>query len=146
MITFNVYINPCLFFFLQCEFDPVTVGFSIICVMVGLLWTALFCLYASNGIEHIEDIGYKAYNMKWYDFPVTFQKFIILHIVRSQEEIHFTGWGMVYCNLEALGNVRFSSINCQLPSIYHTCHFYLQIINSAISYYLIFRELNQLDK
>lgn len=93
---------------LQCEFDPVTVGFSIICVMVGLLWTATFCNYATHGIDHIENIGFAAYNLKWYDSPFIFRKYIILIIARSQEEIHFTGWGMIYCNLEALGTVSFS--------------------------------------
>ena len=78
-------------------------------VLVGLLWTATFCNYASHAVDYIDDIGFTAYSIKWYDAPDVFQKYVILIIARAQEEIHYTGWGMVYCNLEALGNVRQST-------------------------------------
>lgn len=87
--------------------DAVSIGFSIICVFVGTLWSSLFSIYASRVVNQIEGIGEAAYFTKWYDLPPTLQKYMILIIARSQEEINFAGMGIIYCNLETFGKVNF---------------------------------------
>lgn len=128
----------------------VTIGFSVVCVGLGLLWSSLFCRFAAKRVERIEGVGEAAYNMKWYSFPAKFQRYVILTMLRSQEDIHFSGWGMIYCNLEALSKVySFLKVISWIPNFIERNEqpffFIFQIMNSAVSYYLIFRELSQID-
>lgn len=87
--------------------DAVSIGFSIICVFVGTLWSSLFSIYSTRVIDQIEEIGETAYNINWVNLPPSLQKYSILIIARSQEPINFAGLGMIYCNLETFGRVSF---------------------------------------
>ena len=49
--------------------------------------------------------GFTAFDSNWYDYPPELRKYIILAIVRSQEPVGFTGFGIFGCNLEVFAKV-----------------------------------------
>lgn len=112
----------------------------------SLFWPFLHCHYATLITEQIEDVGFSAYDSNWFDLPMDIQKYIILIIMRSQEELYFTGLGMIYCTVETLGKVRvMKQKNKNKMCSVHTssCAIipFFQLWNSSFSYYMIFREL-----
>lgn len=58
--------------------------------------------------DQVEDIGFAAYDAEWYNYPSKLQKYNLVMMSRSQEEVNFTGIGMMFCNLEYFGKVRLS--------------------------------------
>lgn len=82
------------------------IGFHVICVICSSIWPFLFCYFATFATYRVAAIAQAAYDSNWLDLPPRLQKYIILIITRSQETIHFTGFGLFSCTLEVLGKVR----------------------------------------
>lgn len=80
--------------------------FDFLCIIGGIIWPYLFCYFATRTTKRVLSIGDSVYDMNWYEFPVTLQKYITLIIARSQKEVHFTGFTMVRCTLAVFGQVR----------------------------------------
>lgn len=77
------------------------------CTVVALLWPWLMCYYATIATDRIESLGHNAYDSNWYDYPAKLRKHIVLIIVRSQEQVIFTGLNLMGCTLEVFGMVIF---------------------------------------
>lgn len=97
-----------VFFFLdkfKADFDAVALVFNIMCVICATYWQTFFCIYANMVTDKVADVGFSAYDAEWYAYPLKLQKYNLVMIARSQEEIHFSGLNFMYCTLEYFGKV-----------------------------------------
>lgn len=146
-------IFKCIALFLlefQSDFEPATFIMDFLGILCSLMWPSIFCYFADWTTERISKMGDTVYGFNWFDQPVKMQKFMILMIARSQERIYFSGLGLVTCSLEAFGKVCISfNLNKTRFDIgtlysYHFFNFYLQLLNSACSFYVVFRRETQI--
>lgn len=79
---------------------------DVICVICALMWCTLFCYFGNLASDRLYSLGYASFSANWYDYPIKWQKFIVLMILRSQECAEFHGLGLISCTLEVLGKVR----------------------------------------
>lgn len=93
-------------FCLQSEFEVVERVIDIICVICALIWCSLFCYFANMASNRLTSIGFAAYSANWYNYPVEWQKFIVLIISRSQDSNVFNGLNLINCTMETFGTVR----------------------------------------
>lgn len=75
------------------------------CFVCGLLWPAIICYFATFATGQIASLGSIAFETNWYEYPTVLQKYTIFIIMRSNESVHFTGFGLVPCTLEKLKEV-----------------------------------------
>lgn len=75
------------------------------CVICATYWQTFFCIYANKVTDEVADVGFSAYDAEWYAYPLKLQKYNLVMIGRSQEEIHFSGLNFMYCTLEYFGKV-----------------------------------------
>lgn len=73
---------------------------AILCVMYSI---ALVATYISFKLIEIGDI---VYDSKWYTFPVSVRIYIQLFIQLTQRPRYFSGYQMIYCNLETFTKVN----------------------------------------
>lgn len=66
----------------------------------------MYCYFATITTGKIVSIGDVVYNANWYNYSPEIQKNNILIIGRSQERLHFSGFGIIYCTLGVLQKVR----------------------------------------
>lgn len=99
-------LNPIFIYklYIQSEFDTVAVAFNILCV-VCLSWPTLYCYFATITTYRISAIGEDAYFSNWYNYPLVVQNFLSLIIARSQNNMQFSGMGLIHCNAETFGKV-----------------------------------------
>lgn len=90
---------------MQSEFDTVVIAIDFICVICALIWCSLFCYFANMASDRLSSIGWAAYTADWHNYPVAWQKFIVLMILRSQKPVHFKGLNLINCTLEVFGKV-----------------------------------------
>lgn len=91
---------------LQSECDVVETVIRIIFVICALIWCTLFCYFGDMASDRLSSIGFAAYSANWYDYPVEWQKFFILMILRTRKPAYFDGLNLINCNLEVLGKVK----------------------------------------
>lgn len=111
----------------------------------SLIWPLCFCYYANLATDRALRNGDIVYDLNWFDHPAEIQKYVILMIARSHERIEFTGLGLVSCTLEGFRKVstRHQSImHYSLESVCKTL-FYLQLVKSSCSFYMVFRSISQ---
>lgn len=130
---------------LQLLHDIVNLSFQLIYMACSLFWPVLHCYYASSITQRIEDTAVTAYSSKWFDLHIKLQKFVILMMIRSQEELHFTGWSIIYCTMETLGKVfRMNQMwitisnNFQCSSISFSCSIHPFLIIWFIAIFQMF--------
>lgn len=82
-------------------------AFDALCLFCSLIWPFLFCYFGTITVERMERIANDAYDMKWYNYPISMQKFIILITMRSQKSELFSGLNLIPCTLEVFGIVSF---------------------------------------
>lgn len=100
-------------FYSQSEFVPAIFAMDIAATVSSFLFPSFFCYFGTSASEHVS-ISDVIYDSNWYDQPIEIQKYIGLMIARSQEEVNFSGIGLVTCSLEVFGKV-----NCVLLSKLH---------------------------
>lgn len=93
---------------LQTKFDAGSFIYSVVCIACSLIWPYIFCYFASLTTDRVSAIGNIAYDVNWFDFPPKLQKYLILIINRSQEQVQFTGLNLIGCSLEVFGKVSIS--------------------------------------
>lgn len=101
-------------------------AFAIFCVICSTSWPCLYCYYASQTVTRMACAGDFVYGSAWFNLPLNLQKYIIVIIARSQEELCFTGLGIIYCTLVVLGKV------CTTFSYFNSCKF--QFTDSLFSF------------
>lgn len=47
-------------------------------------------------VNYVADI---AYNMKWYNYPVKLQPFVLLIMIRAEKSFYLSGYGLMPCTL-----------------------------------------------
>lgn len=77
----------------------------------SLIWPFLHCQFGTWLTEKIDNTGFAAYGSNWYELPIETQKYILMIVMRSQEDLNFTGLGMTYCTIETLGKVSIELTN-----------------------------------
>ncbi|XP_055323103.1 uncharacterized protein LOC129578467 [Sitodiplosis mosellana] len=93
-------------------------------VSISGLWMSVVGMYvysyfATKTTSEIQAIGEKMYETQWHRYPSEFRMFVQLTISRSHRPLHFHGFGLINCDM-----VTFS-----------------KLVNSAVSYYLMFRRM-----
>lgn len=97
---FEILFSQC-----QSEFHAVSFVYHVVCVVCSLMWTGSYCYYATLATERLLVIDQNVYDLKWYDYPPNIQKYIGFMMMRSQESVYFTGFGLFGCTLEIFGKV-----------------------------------------
>lgn len=95
----------------QMEFQIILFIYSILAVLCAVVWTFLYCYFATHATDRLTKIGNNIYESSWYEFPINIQKYLILIIIRSQNPIYFTGLGLLNCTLESFGKVSQNVLN-----------------------------------
>lgn len=90
----------------QSSSDIVMVFLHIMCAIVSLAWPILYCYFATSITDRVLSIAYSVYDSNWFDYPPKLRRIVILSILRSRKPADFSGFGLIGCNLETLGNVR----------------------------------------
>lgn len=115
--------------------------------MCSLMWVSFFCYFANSVADHVSENADIAYGLNWFDHPVAMQKYVILIIVRANERIEFSGFGLITCSMEMFEEVCIFLFRNMEALIVHsnTILFWslFQLFKSACSYYLVFREFSQ---
>lgn len=78
----------------------VSFAFHLVCIFVSTTWPSVFCYFGNFATDRFSEIGDTAYDLKWYNYPLKIQKYMVLIIARSQEPTYFTGLGVCHCSLE----------------------------------------------
>lgn len=109
-----------------------------------LLFNYISCFYATNVTVKSFSAAEIAYNIHWYKFPVKNQLFIMQMIRRAQKPFYLKGYNIVECSLTTFLNA--SPIKTETISILLSdddCLFGLfsQFIRTAVSYYLVFKQI-----
>lgn len=120
-------------FFFQSEFYLIVFVFDMLCVICALMWCSLFCYFANMASDRLSSIGNASYLANWYNYPMGWQKFIILIIARSQKPIYFDGLGFINCNLEVFGKVSDES---NFLNIFQ--HIFLELIQNKSHWFRFF--------
>lgn len=111
--------------YLQSEFDAVLFVIDVVCVICALMWCGLYCYFAGMASDRLSSIDYAAFATTWYNYPVKWQKFVILIALRSRIPVHFKGLNVITCTLEVFGKVwqmllilvKFSNFNSKFVLI-----------------------------
>lgn len=82
-----------------------TFGFDVLCTTVSSMFPYIFGHFACLTTHRISAIGDITYEMNWFECPMEIQRRVLLMIERSQEPIHFSGFNLMRCTLEALAKV-----------------------------------------
>lgn len=105
-----------------------TIGINLffcLCSLTASLTFTFVLSYSGNSatlnLHHIGDI---VYNSKWYEYPPSLRKNLILIMARSQNFSYFTGYQIIRCTLEV-----FMKVNSLFPShIFHKMVYYFCIL------------------
>lgn len=93
--------------YLKGSFEMVPFMFLLVCIISFLIWPFLFCYFASMTTEHVANIGETVYNSNWFEYPIEFQKYVILIMARSQNPLYFNGLNLFGCTLHVFGRVGY---------------------------------------
>lgn len=137
-----------LYMFLQSTFDFVLFFIDIVCIVCALLWCGFYCYFGNMASDRLSSLGDTAFATDWYNYPVEWQKFVILIALRSGKPVYFKGLNVITCTLEVFGKVS-RVLFCSLfyfPSwiFFLISIFSFKIFKSACSYYIIFRSFSQI--
>lgn len=87
-------------------------------LFVGIsgLWISIACVYvygdfATKVTSQIQAIGDEMYDKNWNSYPLEFQRFVQLIIIRSQRPLYFHGFGIINCDMVRILKVKFLQIN-----------------------------------
>lgn len=89
----------------QSDFILVVFFFDMLCAVCALMWCSLFCYFANMASDRLSSLGNTVFATNWYDYPVEWQKFVILMVERSQKPVYFKGLHLIKCTLEVFGTV-----------------------------------------
>lgn len=119
-------------------------------LFVGIsgLWMSIACMYvysdfATEVTGRISTIGSEIYEKNWNAYPIEFWLFVQLTICRSHRPLYFHGFGLINCDMVTFSKV-FSEKNLEFPVDFMWFEwelFSFQLVNSAVSYYLMFRRM-----
>lgn len=79
------------------------------------------------------------YQLNWYNYPIKFQKYFQLMMLRSQNSKYFSGFGFVYCSLR-----KFMDVTCLMITIalnFSIQYLHIQILKFVGSVVALFRNL-----
>lgn len=131
----------------QSDFEPAVFGMDMVCIICSLLWPYLFCHYGNSTMDKVSTIGDIAYNSNWFELPVKLQKQFIFIILRSHKRSSFIGFHLIPCTMQVFGQVSFkykpAVAMLHRISLEYSVLFCFQVLKSACSYYVFFRELSQ---
>lgn len=82
-----------------------------VCLACGFIWPSVIAHFSTVVTERISYVGSSAYESNWFDYPVKFQKYIILIIARSEQRVYFTGFKLCSFSVEIWGKVNNISQN-----------------------------------
>lgn len=119
--------------------------FDLATCLNGLFWPFLFCKSATMATHAISNVGNTVYNSSWYRYPPNKRRYLIPIMARSQKMVYLTGMGLVQCWLETYLKVNFK-IGLVENIILLTDSDLFQFNQSAVSFYLMFRNLSLLQK
>lgn len=114
--------------------------FCVVSVMIGLVFPYVLCDSATRATFEIVNIAGTVYSSKWYNYPLNVRRHLILIMAQSQKPLVFRGLKIVSCSLEVFMKVNFQQMTHTIPFV--NCPILFQLINSALSYYIMFRSLS----
>lgn len=91
------------------NFDAYSI-YAFLVTFGSFAWPLLACYSATLATTKIPGIGLDAYSCDWYDLPLELRKTLILIMTRTQTSIHFTGFNMIYCNLQTFTTVKYKFV------------------------------------
>lgn len=69
------------------------------------MWCGFYCYFATMASDRLLSIGDAVIATDWYNYPVKWQKFVILIALRSGKPVYFKGLNVITCTLEVFGKV-----------------------------------------
>lgn len=60
----------------------------------------LLCHFATKISIQAESIATCVTNLKWYNYPIKYQLYLKLILLRAQRPVAFHGFGIISCNME----------------------------------------------
>lgn len=111
------------------------------CLFWELILIYALCHFATNITKGSLEMASVAYNIRWYGLSMTQQK-MILPIIR-QGQIHFTLDGYIFSSsVETFASVR-NIVKIINVIILISTMFFLQLMRSSFSYYVVLRQLSE---
>lgn len=80
------------------------VGISGFCMSVSCMY--VYSYFATKTVSEIQSIGDKMYETQWNRYPSEFRMFVQLTISRSQRPLHFSGFGLINCDMVTFLKVK----------------------------------------
>lgn len=119
-----------------------------VCAMASTAqFTFLFCYFSDKTTRLMFQIGDKIYNSDWYHCPLNLRKYPILIMIRSQDEIHFSGLKMVHCHQSVFLQVMsfFFNFKNDIKTFFYAIRIFefLQLTKTAVSYVIMFQNLKR---
>lgn len=120
----------------------------------------MLCFFITTVTTNAQTIGYIVYNSLWYRFDRHEKYRIRMIIHRAQQPFNILGLGVLVCSLETFLKVfarvleicerqykaLFSVLCNKFDHLRHSAHFlsiFPKLTRSAISFYMVFRQLNR---
>lgn len=75
-------------------------------VQAGITTMLIHCMLGAFATYEYSLFAASLYEVQWYNIPIMEQKYFIIMIAESQRPILFTGFGIVFLNLENFVVVR----------------------------------------
>lgn len=103
--------------------------------LIILAYLFAMCYVADKTVQNTSEIAMRTYtDLDWYKMPVKSRKYVQLLIEYSQEERHFTGGGLISCNLVKFAEVR----KAILMKTNSKNLFFFQFVLDCSSYWFLF--------
>lgn len=85
-------------------------GYYLLCQGVASLFMAIiilfvFCYYGQNATDKFAEVADAVNAVRWNEYPVDAQKYVVLALVRSQRPFTLTGFSLMDCCLRSFQTV-----------------------------------------
>lgn len=114
-----------------------------------ILFNYVTCNYSTNVLGKMSEIADIAFDAHWFTFPVDDQKLFPMVIQRTQKQTRLSGYQIITCSRETFLSVCLCvcgfclKIDKFTQIISHnTSKTLLQLLQSAVSYFIVFRRLS----
>lgn len=83
-----------------------TLGLNALVAQTAYTWT--LCYYASEMSAKINLFALETYASAWYNCTVAEQRIICMILTFGQQEVRFSGFGIIYCSLQTFVTVHYA--------------------------------------
>lgn len=72
---------------------------SLVTLLVIIANIFIYCYFGQNVTTKFSEVADIFYELHWYDYPMTEQKYVIMMLTRAQRPFYFSGYFISSCSL-----------------------------------------------